>query len=94
MKAAVVLVCVLAFGCATTKQVHPLTKRASFDLQCPGEQLHYYELSERSYGVKGCDKQATYVESCRGGAWSEECTWVLNGMVESTAAKADADPRQ
>jgi hypothetical protein len=92
MKAVVVLFCVWASGCATTKEVHPLTKRASFDFQCPTDQLLYYELDRRSYGVSGCDKRATYVETCQGQGFSEQCTWVLNGAVESTQpARATSD---
>jgi hypothetical protein len=70
-------------GCATTS-VHPLTRRASFDFQCPQDQLRYMEIDRRSVGVAGCSKRATYIEACQGQGWNEECTWVLNGGIEST----------
>jgi len=73
--------CVISTG-GGAGDVHPLTRRASFDFQCPKEQLHYYEIDKRSYGVSGCNRRATYVESCQQG--NINCTWVLNGAVEST----------
>ena len=51
--------------CLGTVACHPptdtLVKRASFDLKCPKEQLTVSDLGERTKGVTGCDKQATYV---------------------------------
>ncbi|MBI5536736.1 MAG: hypothetical protein HY898_28710 [Deltaproteobacteria bacterium] len=44
-----------------------LTRRASFDLNCPPADLTYTELSRaddgliRSYGVRGCSRQAAYI---------------------------------
>jgi hypothetical protein len=82
--ALVVFVACLASGCATTKEVHPLTRRAAFDFQCPHDQLRYFAIDSRSQGVAGCNKRATYIQTCQGQGWNEECTWVLNGSVEST----------
>lgn len=83
--AAVLLILGVASGCATTKTVHPLTRRASFDFQCPTDQLRYTEIDNRSYGVSGCGRRAMYIETCQGEGWMRECTWVLNGAVESYA---------
>lgn len=74
----------VGWGCATT-YVHPLTRRASFDFQCPQDQLRYMEIDNRAVGVVGCNKRATYIETCRGQGFAEECTWVLNGGIESSA---------
>ena len=81
---AALLVCGMGLGCATNS-VHPLTRRASFDFQCPQDQLRYVKLDDRAVGVAGCSKRATYIESCVGKDWDEACTWVLNGGIESTA---------
>lgn len=58
-----------------------LSKRASFDLDCPSETLEYVEIDERTVGVKGCDQRATYVEMCKpcaNGYMGCECSWILN----------------
>jgi hypothetical protein len=67
-------------GCATTttKEVHPLIKRASFDLDCPREKLTWRKFDDLTYGVKGCGQKATYIESCRGNGVNETCVWVRN----------------
>lgn len=59
-----------------------LQSRASFDLQCPPNQIQTTRIDDRTYGVHGCGQQATYVESCENpnGAWGSRtgCTWVMN----------------
>lgn len=58
-----------------------LSKRASFDLDCPSDSLEFVELDERTVGVKGCEQRATYVEMCKpcaNGYVGCECTWILN----------------
>jgi len=47
-------------------------ERATFDLDCPREQLSVVELSG-GVGVSGCGRKAIYVFSMDSGAW------VLNG---------------
>jgi hypothetical protein len=89
--APLLFVCALAVGCATTS-VNPLTQRAMFDLQCPRENLRYVKIDDRSYGVIGCDKRATYIQSCQGQGWNEECTWVLNGTVDATQRAPSSGP--
>ncbi len=66
----------LVAGCAAS--IDQLAKRASFDLDCPREDLHYRELDAQTMGVRGCGRQATYVEVCRSG---ENCTWVMNNAL-------------
>lgn len=64
-----------------------LTSRASFDLDCAPSGLRYRRIDPQTQGVVGCGKRATYVESCaRSGTSGEDCTWVLNGRVEASAA--------
>jgi len=63
-----------------------LQNRASFDLQCPADQLELHELSRsgrlaNSYGVVGCGKQATYVLNMTGRG-----TWVMNSGGETPGA--------
>lgn len=68
--------CVINAGAASRDQ---LTRRAAFDLDCTPNQLGYQKIDDRSYGVTGCGKRGTYVESCNSG----QCTWVLNGSLDS-----------
>ena len=55
-----------------------LIKRASFDLECPSDQLVLTELSRNqfdhvnSYGVQGCGKKVVYVRQ------KDNTNWVLN----------------
>jgi hypothetical protein len=67
---------------ATTSQ---LQTRAAFDLQCNQSQVQVVDIDGRTRGVRGCDRQATYVESCDGPREnaSTQCTWVLNGEVST-----------
>lgn len=62
-------------ACGATEE--QLRARAAFDLQCPEGKLQLTQLDDRTQGVRGCDKQATYVESCHGQGRTD-CTWVLN----------------
>jgi hypothetical protein len=47
-------------GCAGGAQ-QVVARRAAFDMDCPAESLELTELSECSYGVRGCGKKAAYV---------------------------------
>lgn len=55
-------------------------KRASFDLQCPEDQLELHELNGEKakigsqIGVRGCGKQAAYV-------FTWEAGWVANSTA-------------
>ena len=70
MKQPMFVLIVLAAGCgASMKQ---LETRASYDLSC-GD-LDYKQLDDRTFGVQGCGKRATYVESCEHSSYFN-CTW-------------------
>lgn len=85
------LVGVLESGCAGTGKGarHPVRQRAPFDLRCDADELSYERLDERTIGVSGCGKNATYVELChdrihalgRFVATEEECQWVMNSSA-------------
>jgi hypothetical protein len=66
------------------KQVDDLERRASFDLNCPREQIDWTTLSERSRGATGCGRQASYVWVCRQNphyAYEDTCEWFMNGAA-------------
>ena len=48
--------------------------RASYDLQCPEENLEVTEIDDATRGVRGCGQQVVYVEACP----KNRCTWILN----------------
>jgi hypothetical protein len=82
-------------GCAYATHAQ-LLDRASFDLNCPEEQLRIERIDSRTRGVRGCGRQGVYIENCQtcsvGDNNSQQrcnCTWVVdskNGfaVVEST----------
>jgi hypothetical protein len=69
-----------------------LRAQAAFDLQCGKDQLQFTAIGEqhwyagiRSWGVRGCEKQASYVvtpHDCAVG--SDACNWVLNSPIQKT----------
>lgn len=75
----------LSGGCATTTDdsyaVPALHKQASFDLACPASQLQIMEISQNTYGVKGCDKRTSYtLRSCD--AVTRECSFTRAAPIE------------
>lgn len=73
---------VLVVGCGAS--VEQLRSRASFDMNCPDNQLQIVEIDGRTQGVIGCGKRNTYIESCEqygrtGGKTG--CSWVLNNSA-------------
>jgi hypothetical protein len=77
-------VCAVACG-QREPAVHPVVRMAPFDLNCPREQVRYFQLDDETWGVRGCGRQAKYVKICRTtstmwgpGFDSEECRWVQN----------------
>lgn len=84
--AAVLGVAVLttALSCAASADGNVLIKRASFDLGCPSSQLSWVKIDDRTWGVQGCSKRATYIESCDGprGNYQTRCTWVMNNRAK------------
>ena len=66
-------------GCATEESPREqLLKRAAFDLRCTKDELRVTKIDERTRGVRGCGKRATYVQSCGQVTPFEDCTWVMN----------------
>ena len=68
-----------------------LVRRASFDFQCPQQQLQFFELSQTngiitSYGVSGCGRQATYLLN------TASSTWVMNVDRGGPATAAPRGP--
>ena len=60
-------------GCSmATMHGDTLRTRASFDMQCPREQLHVTEIDGTTAGVEGCGQRGTYIYNRPGD------TWVLN----------------
>jgi hypothetical protein len=68
---------VLSAGCVTMDEsyaVPALHKQASFDLNCPQDQLQIQQLGQDKYGVEGCHRRASYVlRSCD--TTTRECTF-------------------
>ena len=63
-------------GCITHAAMYDkLAERASFDLDCPPNQLTITELDQSNAGVRGCGRQATYLGVCQGFG----CTWIQQG---------------
>ncbi len=73
-------------ACATSRprkqREDPLVRMASFDLDCPKEQLVFQRLGRGAFGVSGCGQRAKYVLLCRqvgSGIFEEsDCQWVQN----------------
>lgn len=72
---------VAIIGCSSLQaREGKLRDRASFDMNCPKEELNLTDLGEnKTYGVRGCGKQATYVgRSCSADMPTRNCQWLLN----------------
>jgi hypothetical protein len=48
-------------GCSP---VNTVVKQASFDLNCPREQIQVIRIDTNNYGATGCDKRASYLAGC------------------------------
>ena len=79
-------------GGTGSKPTATLLRQAAFDLKCDQGQLQWTAIGEestfsdvRSWGVRGCGKQATYVleERCRGYA-GPDCNWILNSPIQTS----------
>lgn len=75
-KALVIGSMLMVAGCGATQD--QLIRRATFDLQCPQQNLSVVQIDSRTRGVSGCGQKAVYVESCTGPGNNTDCTWVLN----------------
>jgi hypothetical protein len=72
MRAALIAVGLLGSGCvftATTWHGGALRSRASYELQCPENQLQITDLGDQTAGVDGCGRRGVYVYDSGAGAW-------------------------
>jgi hypothetical protein len=68
-------------GCVSSEQMDAkLRTRASFDLDCPSQDLEIMELDTATRGVSGCGRHASYIGLCQ----NFECTWVQQGAARDT----------
>ncbi len=69
----ITVVVISACGAPAPKGPNAFARRASFDLNCPVEQLDFVPIKEsspRTYGVIGCHRRTTYTEACStAGVW-------------------------
>ena len=84
-------------GCGTPpaewnrRQQDRVTKRASFDLQCPGDKLTWTPLSTsgngsvEQWGVAGCDHRIVYVAVWHSG---DDPDWVADTQSSSKPPEA------
>ncbi len=76
--------CLLA-SCVSRASMDTLHRRASFELDCPPDQVRTFQIDDRTVLVEGCDQRATYVEQCeRFGEHNQmgECHWMLDHKRE------------
>jgi hypothetical protein len=72
-----IVLVVIATGCSAPQRT--LKMRASFDLDCPIEQLNINRMGINTIGVSGCGKEAAYTEKCQSDFWSAPvCSWVID----------------
>lgn len=80
-----------AAGCAAggvDPEVATIKTRASFDLNCPEQEVRGRWLDDKTVGVTACGRRATYVKVCRGGpTWVDDCQWISNS--DSHSARDD-----
>lgn len=82
------------------KPTATLTRQAAFDLKCDPSKLAWTAIGTesfvgdiRSWGVRGCGKQATYLLEPRcGGFAREECSWGLNSPIQAAPVENKAQP--
>jgi hypothetical protein len=71
------------WGCGGPSTLQLLT-RAAFDMNCEQAELTITEIDNRTRGVEGCGKRATYVKACSTNRWTGvmDCTWLLNTATQ------------
>jgi hypothetical protein len=84
--AGLLLLCVAACESPTAKfakRVDELERQASFDLNCPREQIQWTTLGERTRGATGCGRQASYVWVCTRprDMYDDGCQWIMNSAA-------------
>ena len=79
--------------------LHPVQTRASFDLDCPAEQISIQEIGDGSMGAVGCGRRAAYVEDCDMSPEvaqrlrvERHCKWVLNSAT-TRSAESSGSPK-
>jgi len=65
-----------AFG---DEELAELKGRAAFDFDCPKSEIKTVTIDDRTRGASGCGHRGSYVYVCSRRAYTEDCTWVLNG---------------
>jgi hypothetical protein len=58
-----------ATHCAASANIGELKTRAAFDLACAGDSLQLQPFGERTVGVEGCGRRATYVWAFQNQSW-------------------------
>ena len=93
------LAAVFSIGCGGANGPDPavpdpddaaVKERASFDFNCQENKIRLRWFDERTAGVRGCGKRATYTKMCNysgQGLFRHEtdCTWVLNSSASSSS---------
>lgn len=57
------------------KRENPVVGRAAFELDCPKSELRWHDLGNRAWGVRGCGRQATYVQECQQDLNEDAARW-------------------
>jgi hypothetical protein len=78
----------VATQCAAPANMGELKTRAAFDLACAGDSLQLQPFGERTVGVEGCGRRATYVWA------SQNQSWLLDSRAgaEPPAASPPSSP--
>ena len=87
---ATLIAAVVLFGAGCRHGLTPnerLLNRASFDFNCAQGELDLTEIDHKTRGVRGCGRQATYVEVCDA---RMKCTWIMNHQANAAAGAAAA----
>ncbi len=91
--ALVLLIATVGFACGHNKRAtKTVLDRASFDFQCPKEEIELIVIDEEGarnlasqIAAHGCEKKAVYV------FFPDVDTWVLNGSVGPASIEHDPD---
>jgi len=96
MRGALLLIALIGAGACGGADVNvdvaTVKTRASFDLNCPEDEVRGRWLDDNTLGVTACGKRATYVKECHSNvttsplaaAMSEDCRWIMNNSARPT----------
>lgn len=89
----------------TTDLTSVVRQKASFELNCSGPELTITQLTggqamsngfaatnQKSYGVEGCGRRASYYAWCTNMMGSQSCDAMQSSQVAAAAASAGAPP--